>query len=62
MTNLDMFNWLKDNVDYDQLIGEYPTENGDFKWVHISYRTPANNRKQTLIAEKVGKKTIYKLA
>ena len=62
MTNLEMFNWLRDNTDYDQLIKEYPDESGNPKWVHISYRSPSKNRKQVLVAEKIGKRTIYKVA
>jgi hypothetical protein len=40
--NKKLFDWAKDNLEYDQLINEY-----DFSWVHISY-VPNNNRKQTL--------------
>lgn len=62
ITNKEIFEWLQDNVDFDQLIGEYPTNNNDFKWVHISYVSPEKNRKQILIAKKIGKKTIYEFA
>ena len=41
--NEKLFNWAKDNLDFDQLINEY-----DFSWVHISYKKE-NNRKQILI-------------
>jgi len=38
--NEKLFNWAKDNLEFDQLINEY-----DFTWVHISYRA-SGNRKQ----------------
>lgn len=41
--NEKLFNWAKDNLEFDQLINEY-----DFSWVHISY-VPNNNRKQVLV-------------
>jgi zinc D-Ala-D-Ala carboxypeptidase len=47
VTNAQIFEWLKKNVDFDQLIWEY----GDDKnpaWVHISYVSPQKNRRQIL--------------
>ena len=41
--NKKLFDWLKENVEFDQVINEY-----DYSWVHISYRKN-NNRKQVLI-------------
>ena len=38
--NKKIFDWLKANVEFDQLINEY-----DFTWVHVSYK-PTGNRKQ----------------
>ena len=57
VTNADIFNFIKDNVDFDQLIWEF----GNSKqpdWVHVSYRTL--NRRQILVAYKEGGKTLYK--
>lgn len=42
ITNKHIFDWLKDNVEFDQLINE-----NDYSWVHISYRDK-NNRKEIL--------------
>ena len=39
--NKKLFNWCKENLEFDQLINEY-----DFTWVHISYTV--KNRKQIL--------------
>lgn len=45
-TNADIFNYIKNNLDFDQLIWEYGTRK-EPKWVHISYRK-SGNRKQIL--------------
>ncbi len=34
--NLKLFNWLRDNVEFKQLIHEYGDKSGP-EWVHISY-------------------------
>jgi len=51
-----LFNWIADNVDYDQLIWEFGTADAP-AWVHVSYAS--NNRKQKLKAVKVNGKTKY---
>jgi len=48
--NIVLFYWIKDNLEFDQLIAEYE-QNGRPKWVHVGYRKGAN-RKQVLIAVK----------
>ena len=44
--NLKLFNWLKDNVEFSQLIHEYGDKSGP-EWVHISYNP--NNLKTQLL-------------
>jgi len=56
--NVDLFNWLKVNVEFDQLIGEGVTQDDDFQWVHISYNK-GNNRKEKLIADFRSGKAVY---
>lgn len=58
-TNLEMFYYIKDNIQFDQLIAEFP-ENGEPAWVHVSYNE-GNNRNNVLIATKINKKTTYLL-
>lgn len=41
--NKKLFNLIKDNFEFDQLIDEH-----DFDWVHVSLRTDGKNRKQIL--------------
>jgi hypothetical protein len=56
-TNLEMFHYIKDNLDFDQLIAEFPVK-GQPRWIHVSYNECCN-RKNVLIATKSNKKTVY---
>lgn len=60
LTNKQIFEWAKANLDFDQIIAEgWNSSTKDFEWVHISYKK-TGNRKQVLTAIKNGNKTIYK--
>ena len=49
--NAELFHWIKDNLDFDQLIWEFgDDENPD--WIHVSYLGTKNNRKNVLKAKK----------
>ena len=57
-TNAEMYAWIKNNVDFDQMIWEF----GDDKnpnWVHVSYVSPDKNRNRCLKAYKEDGKTKY---
>ena len=49
-SNLDMFHWIKDNLEFDQLIWEFGSEP---KWLHVSYNKD-KNRQQVLVTKKRG--------
>lgn len=49
-SNLEMFHWIKDNLEFDQLIWEFGSEP---KWLHVSYNKD-KNRKQVLVTKKRG--------
>jgi hypothetical protein len=53
----DLFEWIIDNITFDQMIFEGGTED-KANWFHISYRE-GRNRKQVLRMVKIGKKSIY---
>ena len=53
----DLFEWIIDNVVFDQLIAEFPSA-GKASWFHISFRE-GRNRKQVLVAIKKAGKTTY---
>ena len=54
--NKEIFDYIKDNLEFDQLIKEFPT-NGNPAWVHCSYSE--DNRKQILVSIKENGKTKY---
>jgi hypothetical protein len=57
VSNTEIFNYIKDTLDFDQLIWEFG-DNNKPDWVHVSYNG-AKNRKQVLRALKVNGKTAY---
>jgi hypothetical protein len=58
ITNAQIFHFIKDNLNFDQLIAEFP-ENSNPAWVHVSYESTGKQRKQILVAKKVGGATKY---
>ncbi len=59
-SNAEMFNFIKDNLDFDQLIWEYGnSDNPD--WVHFSFISEMENRKRILQAFRIDGKTQYKI-
>lgn len=56
-SNTEIFNYIKDSLDFDQMIWEFG-DNNKPDWVHVSYNG-AKNRKQILRALKVNGKTVY---
>ena len=50
-TNKELFMFIKDHLNFDQLIGEFPDNVGEFAWVHCSYKKEGN-RGEVLIAYK----------
>ena len=59
LSNQELANYIKENLDYDQLILEYwKKEDPNAGWVHCSYKGNAN-RKQYLKAYKENGKTKY---
>jgi len=48
-TNSQVFNWIKENVDFDQLIWEFGDDDNP-DWVHVSYVYDGINRKRCLKA------------
>ena len=58
MTNADMYNWIKENLDFDQMIWEFGNDDNP-NWVHISYVSKKENRNRCLRAFKSGGKTVY---
>lgn len=50
-TNAEMFNYIKQNLDFDQLIWEFGTDENP-NWIHVSYVSEDSNRQRCLKAYK----------
>jgi zinc D-Ala-D-Ala carboxypeptidase len=58
ITNKQVFDFIKEHLEFDQLIWEFGTDaNPD--WVHVSYESTGKQRKQVLKAVKKGSATSY---
>jgi hypothetical protein len=58
ITNKMVFDYIKDNIQFDQLIWEFGTDKNP-DWVHVSYESTGKQRKQILKAVKKGGATSY---
>jgi len=59
VANAELAQWVKDNLEFTQLILEFYTPGiPDSGWVHVSY-DPNNLKKQVMTATKQGGKTVY---
>ena len=58
VSNAFMYYYIKDNLDFDQLIWEFGT-NDSPDWVHVSYVDEDSNRKRCLKAIREDGKTKY---
>jgi len=52
-SNLEMFHYIKDNLDFDQLIWEFGSS--EPIWLHVSYKNKKDNRKEVLVTRKKGR-------
>ena len=59
VANAELAQWVKDNLEFTQLILEFYTPGiPDSGWVHVSY-DPGNLKKQVMTATKQNGKTVY---
>tara|TARA_X000001382_G_scaffold120960_1_gene102896 strand:- start:319 stop:774 length:456 start_codon:yes stop_codon:yes gene_type:complete len=59
-TNAEMYHWIKDHLDFDQMIWEFGDDDNP-DWVHISYVSEEDNRNRCLKAYRKNGKTKYKV-
>ena len=59
-TNAEMFEYIRENLDFDQLIWEFGDSNNP-NWLHVSYVSKAENRNRVLRAVKRNGRTKYEL-
>ena len=58
-SNAEMYKWVKENLDFDQMIWEFGTDMQP-NWVHLSYISKEENRNKCLKAYKEDRRTKYK--
>jgi hypothetical protein len=58
ITNKQIFDYIKDNLNFDQMIWEFGTDTNP-DWVHVSFAANRSQRKQILVAKKANGKTTY---
>jgi zinc D-Ala-D-Ala carboxypeptidase len=59
-TNAEMYHWIKENLDFDQMIWEFGDDDNP-NWIHVSYVSPEDNRNRCLKAKKHKGKTVYSI-
>ena len=59
-TNAEMFEFIKKNLDFDQIIWEFGDDDNP-DWVHVSYVSPDQNRNRCLKAYKKSGRTNYEI-
>ena len=57
-TNSQIFNWIRENVEFDQMVWEFGTEDNP-NWVHVSFVYDGINRKRGLRARRDDKGEVY---
>jgi len=60
ITNAEMFEYIKENLDFDQLIWEFGDDVNP-NWIHVSYVSQSENRNRCLRAHKYNGKTTYNI-
>ena len=58
VTNSDMYNYIKNNLDFEQLIWEFGDDDNP-NWLHVSYVSPEKNRNRCLKAYREQGKSKY---
>jgi zinc D-Ala-D-Ala carboxypeptidase len=59
-TNAEMFEYIKTNLNFDQIIWEFGTDTNP-DWVHVSYVSEEQNRNRCLKASRENGKTVYSI-
>ena len=57
-TNAEMYYYIKDNLNFDQLIWEFGDDDNP-NWIHVSYVTHRPNRKKLTVASRISGRTVY---
>ncbi len=60
VANSDMYNYIKNNLDFDQLIWEFGDDENP-NWVHVSYVSEEDNRRRCLRANRNKSRVTYSI-
>ncbi len=58
VSNKDIFEFIKNNLPFDQLIWEFG-DNSNPDWVHVSYDSSGKQRGEVLRATKIKRRSVY---
>jgi len=58
ISNAEIFHFIKDNLNFDQLIWEFGTDKNP-DWVHVSFSSSGKQRKNIIVAKRIKEKTVY---
>ena len=58
MSNAEMYHWIKEHLNFDQMIWEFGTDDNP-DWIHVSYVSLKDNRNRCLKAYRENGKTKY---
>jgi len=58
ISNKQVYEYIKENLEYDQLIHEFGTDD-EPDWVHVSFKREGGNRGERLRATRRNGKTVY---
>jgi len=60
VANAELAEWIRDNLDFVQVILEFYTPGEPSSgWVHVSYKADGTNRNKCLTASRIDGKTVY---
>jgi len=59
-TNAEMYEYIKENLNFDQMIWEFGTDDNP-DWVHISYVSEEQNRNRCLKATRINGRAMYSI-
>jgi hypothetical protein len=57
-TNMEIFEYIRENLQFDQLISEFENIYGLPSWIHVSFYLN-NNRMQVLKSKRINNKIVY---
>jgi hypothetical protein len=51
LSNNEIFDYIVENLNFYKIIGEFPDENGNYKWIHVSFMKDSELNKKKIVLE-----------